>query len=42
LKWSEPKEYATKEPEMDNKVIQSTDVPRITPSGKIFRLGELD
>jgi hypothetical protein len=42
IKWSEPKEYATKDPEMDNKVIQSTDVPRVTPSGKIFRLGELD
>jgi len=42
LKWSEPKEYTTKEPEMDNKVIQSSDVPRITPSGKVFKLGELE
>jgi len=34
FKWSEPKEYAGKEPEMDNKVIGAEDVTKLDKYGK--------
>jgi hypothetical protein len=42
IKWSEPKEFKGKEPEMDNKVIGAEDVTKIGRSGKIMRFGGLE
>ena len=41
IKWSEPKEFKGKEPEMDYKVMDKEDIPKITPSGKILRVGDI-
>lgn len=35
-KWSEPKEFKGKEPEIDYKVIKREDIPKISPTGKII------
>jgi hypothetical protein len=42
LKWSEPKEFKSKDPEMDNKVIDADEVSKIGRSGKILRFGGLE
>jgi hypothetical protein len=42
LKWSEPKEFKSKDPEMDNKVIGAQDVTKVGRSGKILRFGGLE
>jgi hypothetical protein len=42
LKWSEPKEFKGKDPEMDNKVIGTEDVTKVGRSGKILRFGGLE
>jgi hypothetical protein len=42
LKWSEPKEFKSKDPEMDNKVIGAEEVSKIGRSGKILRFGGLE
>lgn len=36
LKWSEPAEYKSAEPEMDNKVIMASDVTKLDPQGKVI------
>jgi hypothetical protein len=41
IKWSEPKEFAGKEPEMDNKVIGAEEVTKVLPSGKIYKKGDI-
>jgi hypothetical protein len=41
IKWSEPKEFKSKDPEMDNKVISAEDVTKIGRSGKILRFDGL-
>jgi hypothetical protein len=41
IKWSEPKEFKGKEPEMDNKVIGAEDVTKVLPTGKIYRKGDI-
>ena len=40
LKWSEPREFTGKDPEMDNKVISREQVTKLDPSGKILKFGE--
>ena len=42
IKWSEPKEFKGKDPEMDNKVIGTEDVTKVGRSGKILRFGGLE
>jgi len=42
LKWSDPKEFKSKDPEMDNKVIDADEVSKIGRSGKILRFGGLE
>lgn len=39
LKWSEPSEGKMKEPDMDNKVIQSSDVTKLDPQGRVVKEG---
>jgi hypothetical protein len=39
VKWSEPKEFKGKDPEMDNKVIGAEDVTKLGGSGRILRFG---
>jgi len=41
IKWSEPKEFKGKDPEMDNKVIGAEEVTKVLPSGKIYRKGDI-
>lgn len=36
LKWSEPAEYKSAEPEMDNKVIMASDVTKVDKQGKVI------
>jgi len=40
LKWSEPREFTGKEPEMDNKVIGAEQVTKVSPTGRILKFGE--
>jgi hypothetical protein len=42
LKWSEPKDFKSKDPEMDNKVMGAQDVTKVGRSGKILRFGGLE
>jgi hypothetical protein len=42
IKWSEPKEYNTKDPEMDNKVIGAEGVTKLSKSGKVLRFDDID
>jgi len=41
LKWSEPKEFTSKDPEMDYKVIGKEDVTKVSPTGRILRVGDI-
>jgi len=42
IKWSEPKEYTSKDPEMDNKVIGTEDVSKLSKTGKLLKFGEME
>jgi hypothetical protein len=42
IKWSEPKEYKSKDPEMDNKVIGTGEVTKLGKSGKVLRFDDID
>jgi hypothetical protein len=39
LKWSDPSESKMKEPDMDNKVIQTSDVTKLDPQGNVIEEG---
>lgn len=43
LSWGDPSEQKSKEPEIDNKVISTEDITKMTPQGKIIkRFGDVD
>jgi len=43
LKWGEPSEYKSKDPEMNNKVITTGDITKLDPQGKVIkRFGDIE
>jgi len=42
MKWSEPKEFKSKDPEMDNKVISAEDVTKVGKTGKILNFKDIE